>query len=463
MTLSNFAWTDKTSVKWFIMLPTGHEGPYSLLSLMKRKMSPDVKVWAEGLPEAILFKIAVKKSQEIIEEVIKVTEPAEEDEIPPLPVPSREIEFIPPVPDTRSYEEKTDIAPEKNYKFQKLVGLVLGVTLVVFFGLKEWVKTQEVFSFNRAAGMSTELYERINSHFKFDGWEKKIFFKEYVPADMSRIWLVTSSFQTCQIEASFSSVKEKLLSNKDEKIIFRASARLKDHLAEFSSFNFVSGHKILPGLYEMDLKAHSCSWDGLAPKWGNLFKAADPTYVTRMKVVLYHKGNVEFISVLDQLINKKIKTELKTQNQEELFWQDYQQKLQTLLAISLQIEQLLLDFVESPPVNFRKNLKTAVDKYTRNYGLFLTEFVVANEKYFNELEKSEISDLINTRDYENIIRINSKNIGLESMKLIEQLQTWKNPNKKDLARIETKIIQKFETLKGSLNQRIIEMTEDRTR
>ena len=49
------------------------------------------------------------------------------------------------------------------------------------------------------------------------------------------------------------------------------------------------------------------------------------------------------------------------------------------------------------------------------------------------------------------------------MRLIEQLQTWKKPNKKDLARMETKIIQKFEALKGSLNQRIIEMTEDRTR
>jgi hypothetical protein len=65
MTLSNFAWTDKTSVKWFIMLPTGHEGPYSLLSLMKRKMSPEVKVWAEGLPEAILFKIAVKNLKKL--------------------------------------------------------------------------------------------------------------------------------------------------------------------------------------------------------------------------------------------------------------------------------------------------------------------------------------------------------------------------------------------------------------
>jgi hypothetical protein len=431
---------------------------------MKRKMSPEVKVWAEGLPSAILFKIAIKNSQEeIIEEVIKVREPVEEDEIPPLPVLSREVEFIPPVPETSNYEEKTDSAPEKNYKFQKIVGLFLGVSLVVFFGLKEWVKTQEVFSLNRAAGMSPELYERINSDFKFDGWDKKIFFKEYVPSDMSRIWLVTSSFQTCQIEASFSSVKEKLLSNKDEKILFKASAKLKDHLAEFSNFNFVAGHKMLPGLYEMDLKAHSCSWDGLAPKMGNLLKAADPTYVTRMKVVLYTKGNVEFISILDKLINTKIKTELKAQNQEELFWQDYQQKLQTLLAISLQIEQLLLDFVESPPSNFRKNLKTAVDKYTRNYGHFLTEFVIANEKYFNELEKTEISDLIKTRDYENIIRINSKNIGLESMKLIEQLQTWKKPNKKDLSRMESKIIQKFEALKGSLNQRIIEMTEDRTR
>jgi hypothetical protein len=454
MTLSNFDWTDKTSMKWFIMLPTGHEGPYSLLSLMKRKISPEMKVWAEGLPSSVLFKVAIKNSQEIVKVV------PEEDEIPPIPVPVREVEVISSVPDVEKFEVKAKAQPD--FKFVK-VGLFLGIMLLLAFGLKEWVKTKETFTISRPAGMDPELFEKINSNFKFEGWDKKIFFKEYVPADMSRIWLVTSGFQACKVEALFSSVKGKLLALNDEKIIFKASTQLASHIAEFSNFDFSSGTKIVPGLYEMDLKATSCVWDGLVSKLGNSFKSPDDVYVTRMKVVLYYKGNVEFISILDKLINKKIKIEEKTQNQEELFWQDLQQKLQTLLAITLQIEQLLIEFTESPPADFRKNLKKTVDKYTTNFGHFLTEFVVANEKYFLDLEKTDISNLSQKRSYEKIIRISSTSIGLESMKIIEQLQGWKKPNKSELNRINIKVKKQFELIKENLNQRIIQMTEDRTK
>ncbi len=64
MTLSNFDWTDKDSVKWFILLPTGHEGPYSLKTIVKmrdsKKISGDVKIWAEGLTEAHSLNDALK-------------------------------------------------------------------------------------------------------------------------------------------------------------------------------------------------------------------------------------------------------------------------------------------------------------------------------------------------------------------------------------------------------------------
>ena len=460
MTLSNFDWTDKTSMKWFIMLPTGHEGPYSLLALVKRKISPEMKVWAEGLPSAVLFKVAIKNSQEIIKEVPEIKEITEVDEIPPIPVSAREMEFVPHLPESEKFEEQEKTQPD--FKF-KTIGLLLGLMLLVAFGFKEWVKTEESFSISRPPGMDPGLYQKINRDFKFESWDKKIFFKEYVPADMSRIWLVTSGFQTCKVVASFSSVKGKLLAINDEKISFKASTQLTGHIAEFSEFDFSSGTKIVPGLYEMDLKATSCAWDGLASKLGNMFKSPDEVYVTRMKVVLYYKGNVEFISILDKLINKKIKIELQNQNQEELFWQDLQQKLQTLLAITLQIEQLFIEFTESPPADFRENLKKTVDKYTTNYGHFLTEFVIANEKYFLQLEKTDIANLSKKRSYEKNIRISSTNIGLESMKIIEQLQGWKKPSKSDLNRINIKIKKQFESLKESLNQRIIQMTEDRTK
>ena len=454
MTLSNFDWTDKASVKWFIMLPTGHEGPYSIESLLKKKISPEIKVWAEGLTSPVSFKAAIENSQKTVEQALE-----EEDEIPPLP--QAEDESIQAMPQFEAQEKSAEVIPVKNNKLKIILGFILCLLLVIVFGLREWVKTQEQFSIRRATGMGPDLFQKINSDFKFEGWAKKIFFKEYVPADMSHIWLVTSSFRTCQVEAHFFSIKGKLLAVKDEKIIFKTSTRLVNHVADFSNFEFTSGNKIVPGLYEMDLKASSCSWDGVGAKLGNLFQASDDDYVTRMKVVLYHKGNVEFNSILDQLIRKKMQLEIKNQNQEELFWQDLQQKLQTLVAISLQIEQLLLEFVEMNPDEFSANLKKTVNKYTTNYGHFLTEFVIANEKYFAGLGKSEILKMHNKSDYEQLIRINSKNIGSESMKIIEQLQSWKKPTKQDLVRMEIKIKKQFTLLKEILNHRIIQLTEDR--
>jgi hypothetical protein len=47
----NFEWTDKDSVKWFILMPGGHEGPYSLNKLItlceRKKISQEVKIWSE--------------------------------------------------------------------------------------------------------------------------------------------------------------------------------------------------------------------------------------------------------------------------------------------------------------------------------------------------------------------------------------------------------------------------------
>ena len=464
MTLSNFDWTDKTSVKWFIMLPTGHEGPYSLEVITKRKTSQEVKIWAEGLPEFVTLKFALAKSAEA-----PAFQPMDMDDdlpppLPPLPNEEEEPGHNTPQYDLIADDETEDEVntPKVSSQKPKLIAVASVVLLGgVLFGLSQWAKTKEEFSIRRPARMAPELSDKISKEFKFEGWDKKIFFREYVPADMSHIWLVTSGFQDCAVEASFNSLKGKLLALDDEKISFKSSGRLTNHIAEFSQFEFTSGNKILPGLYEMDLKATECSWGGLAPKVGNYFKSPPAEYITRMKVVLYHKGNIEFNNVLDKLIRKKLDLEIKNQNQEDLFWQDLQQKLQTLMAISLQIEQHLLEFVELPPANFKTNLKIAVDNYTKKFGGTLTEFVIQNEKYFQGLENSDLANMSNKRTYEQTIRLTSKNIGFESMKIIEELQAMTKPTKDDLEKMNAKIIKKFEFLKDTLNQRLIQLTEDR--
>jgi hypothetical protein len=462
MTLSNFDWTDKTSVKWFIMLPTGHEGPYSLEILIQKNTSKEVKVWAEGLSSAVAFKVALENSQE------KIVAAPVEDFIPPLPdipVEEKEEDQIPPLPfeATRMQDEDQYGASVPASRLKRWGIITAAIFLISLFGAREWLKSQEAFSIRRATGMSPEIFERIKKDFDFQGWKKKIFFKEYIPADMSHIWLVTSGFQNCQVEATFTSIDGKLLAVEDEKVSFKATTKLSQHIAEFSNYDFINGNKIVPGLYEMDLKATSCEWEGLAAKLGNLFKPVDKTYTAQMKVVLYHRGSGEFNTILDKLIRKKMEIELKNQNQEDLFWQDLQQKLQTLVAISLQIEQLFLDFTDKSPAGFDSNLKATIAKYTRNFGRFLTDFVVANEKYFEDLEKAKLVEMEKKRNYERLIRLTAKNVGMESIKIIEKLQTMKKPSAKELKNIEGQIKKQFDLLKENLNQEIIQLTEDRVK
>ncbi len=460
MTLSNFDWTDKTSVKWFILLPTGHEGPYSLEHLItlrdKKKISGEVKIWAEGLPEGVSLKHALSAKTVIAQEEIPDLPPVPEEDVPPIPMPEEE-----PVVDTAIPE----FVPEKSKKsfvFPVWGFISIVVLMMFFFAFGSIVKNHEKFEVNRLPKMTVNLHERINQENKFDGWNKKIFFKEYLPDDHSHIWLVTTSFQKCSVEATFSSLKDKLLAVQDEKILFRSEGKLSGHIVEFNKFEFLNGNKIVPGLYEMDVKATGCEWDGFVAKVMNKFSAPDEDYIGRQKVVLFSKGASEFNTILDRLIKKKMEISIKEESQNELFWQDLQQKLETLNAIALNIESHFLDFLNDGARDFNKNLKPMVDKYTRAYGSFLTSFVVDNENYFKNLNP-EAKGASQKRNYELMVRMSTKRIGLESMKFIEEFQQKKKPTDKDISSYSERVKKTFSAIKNDLSEKIIQVSEDRSK
>lgn len=466
MTLSNFDWTDKYSQKWFIMLPSGHEGPYSLDYLISQqslgKLSVSTRIWAEGLAEALELRLAIHYSNQRPEPVQE-----EEDELPPPlpPLPdedeSEELELSPALNEEELEEESSEELPKKTPAKKALMMAAIGL-VIVLGGVFQFIKTQEKFEIKRMPGMNPELHQKIQSDFKFDGWDKKIFFKEYIPTDLSHLWLVTASFQTCDVEATFTSVKDKLLSLTDEKISFRTKGVLSNHVVDFSQFDFQSGSKIVPGFYELDIKADNCAWDGIIPQLANFFSSPEKEYFARTKVVLYAKGAEAFSQVLDKLIRKKLEIEVKAQDQEDLFWQDLQQKLQTLLAITLQIEQLMVDFLEKEPAQFKKNRVQMEVLYTQKFGGFLTKFVVANEDYFKGLGKTELSNLYQKQSYESLIRLTAKKIGHDSMKLIEGFQSQKgNPSKVQIADYQKRVKKTYSDLKDELNIKIIKVTEDR--
>lgn len=492
MTLSNFDWTDKTSVRWFILLPTGHEGPYDLLSIMRScqqgKIGREVQVWAEGLKQPVTLDQALLYSEsssafapppvpssqaepkkEMTATAQENTELAnahelaerlsEEAEIPPLPS-----EGVPvnPVVSGSGPEDKV-LAPgtpvRKKSGFPYLLSGILLTGLLFTLFIFQWIKGQENFEIRRYPKMSVEVHHRIQKEFPFKGWGERIFFREYVPADLSHVWLVTAGHQKCEVDASFQSIKGKMISVRDENVAFSTKGILANHVVEFSALDFRSGNKIVPGMYELDVKAAHCEWGSMAAKVANLFNPVEKEYMARMKVILYPKGPLEYNIALTNLLKKKEEEELKEKGKEQIFWQDLQQKFQTLLAISLQIEQHLLDLLESDPKVFRQKLVPAVDTYTRKFGNFLTNFVVANESYFNQL--GDLKESSKKRKYEVMVNSTFKRIGHESMKLIEDLQKIKKPTKAEMSNFQMRLKKTFSRLKEDINQKIILISEDR--
>jgi hypothetical protein len=459
MTLSNFDWTDKDSVKWFILLPTGHEGPYSLKILSQlmdqKKLAANVKIWAEGLNSPVTLGQAFKSSSKVTEiEVIEKLPPIPEDEVPPLPI--EEEEDFPPI----TPEELPMVKKGKN--LSPVIFISAALLLMLFFIFSNLIKKYETFDIGRLPKMTLNLQQRILNENSFGGWDKKIFFKEYLPDDHTQIWLVTSSFQKCSVEATFHSIKDKVLSMKDENVIFKSQGNLHNHVVELSSFDFSAGNRIIPGLYELNIRAYNCEWDGVIPRVMNKFSGPDEEYLARTKVILFSKGSVEFNTILDKLIKKKVDIVTRELSQNELFWQDLQQKLETLQAVTLQIEQHLLDFLDEDSKSFKPNLKSMVDQYTRKFGSFLTSFVIENENYFKNLNRD--AGASQKRNYELIVKLASKKIGLESMKFIEEFQSLKkNPSPKDLNAYSARVKKTFAAIKTDISEKIIQVSEDRSK
>ncbi len=463
MTVSNFNWTDKDSVKWFILGPLGHIGPYSLhqlkLMLEGKKVAGEVKIWAEGLAEAVLLKEALHESERpSLAEVDTPPDlpPIPEEEIPPVPFENESS-----VPETEPPEV---VETEKETrKIPAWAFIIFAIFLMGFFAFSTLISRQEKIDIHRMSKMGQKLHKRIITENPFAGWKKKIFFKEYLPQDHSHVWLVTASFHQCDVEANFTSLDGKLLTMEDEKVSFSSKGKLDDHIVEFSSMDFTQGNKIIPGMYEMDVKASHCEWNGFLANVMNRFQGPEKEYLGRTKVVLFSKGAVEFNKILDNLIKKKQAIELRKQNENDLFWQDLQQKLETLQAITLQIEQHFLDFLQSDPRKFRQNVKPMIESYTKKFGSFLTSFVIENENYFKTLTYAG-KGASQKKNYELMVRLTSKKIGLESMKFIEEFQAIKKrPGPKALKSIQERVKKVFSGIKQEISQKIIQVSEDRSK
>lgn len=468
--MNDFPWTDKSASKWYIIYPHGHEGPYSLEYLEKKLqdqlINNQIKIWCEGLKaeltlEAVLASLASAPNKNTSSAL------AADDGPPPLPpLPLEEEEKEEEKVSVLREELKVESSATPSQEKQRKTAVVFFVFLLIFSLLSGTFylgqKNKKEMSILRPQGMSLKLVDKINDYLTFRGWNEALFFKEFVSDGYQSIWLASASFHTCDVFAHFKSQKDKLLSMSDEDIEFEAKGILKNHLVRFEKIDFVEGRRMTPGMYDMEIKASNCQWDGLIAKAMNLFKTPAEAYSSKMSVILYVNGADEFKELLDKVTRKKLEKAIQEQNQVELFWQGIQEKLQTLLAITLQIEQFFIDFMKKDSRSFHIEFPMMVNDYTKKYGDFLTNFVVSNEESFKEYNLSGIKGVSTRRNYELVISEAAQKIGYTSMKLIEDLQKLKNPRRTQLNGFEQRVLQDFSELKTTINQKIIEVSDDRS-
>ncbi|MFY7993570.1 MAG: hypothetical protein ACOVP4_09785 [Bacteriovoracaceae bacterium] len=453
--MSNFNQTDKQVQEWFLLLPDGHEGPYSLEQLelkIKEGLSPDCKVWKQGSEEARFLKdILLSSNDEGLPEIPELPPVPADEELPPdLPL---EAQFVP--------EIQVELATTKTS--QNTIRIIVGVTLIlgIFLGIKFLFSTPGEVGWSRPQKMPVETYRTLSSKLILNDWDQDLFFYEATAPDYSKFWLVTPQAYKCDIEAQFTAEESDILTLEEiKKISFKSKTKLVDHVAEFEQFEFEGWPKLVPGFYKMDLVAKNCEWSGLKSRLANFLKKP-PTDITLSYRIGITAQKVEFLSIaLKKLAEEKFRLEQRKKLAADQFWQDVQQKYQTLMAISLQIEQLFIDFL-SQKIPWKNSLKVTVDKYTRMYGALLTNFVVSNEEDFKKLRQSQTQHLSVKTGYESKIRAVAKGMGLKSMTFIESWQKL-TPKAAEAARpqIKKEVTKTFSQIKKDIEQKIIDVTEE---
>lgn len=475
MTLSNFSRTDKQAQQWFILLPDGHEGPYSIVQLeqkLKDGLPSFCKVWREGDEESITLKALISSLSVAHAPVAPLPSLAQDDfppdmpDLPPLPFDEEEQEIFQTAPSFPEIPVEVPVHLETSktdYKKWIVVFIGVSVVLAAFVVFKDIFISPTKVSWTRPQKMSVANQRSLNEKLHFDSWDQPLFFYEATAPDYSKIWLVTPQFYACDINAQFTADEASLLSFDVKEVSFQGSGRLLNHVTELNSFQFEKGQKIIPGFYKMILSATRCEWEGWQAKLSNLGQSLPEKIDLSYRVAIFPQGATSLTEALQQLATEKYQREQRKKLASDHFWQDMQQKYQTLLAISLQVEQFFIDFLDSSK-NWNPDVKLMVDKYTKNYGSLLTNFLVSNEEDFQQLRKEKAKNLSVKTGHENKIRMTAKNMGMHAMTLIEGWQKTKAlSTKADRENMKKKVNLTFKNIKTDLNQKIIDITDEQAK
>lgn len=329
----------------------------------------------------------------ILEEPMDAGEMEHSDEEPPEVIDFNEYQF------EYDKSEKLILGWLKKFAIVAIV-LVVGLTTYLYVTDKEMV-------FKRPSTMSLGDYERLSAVAKADS--SRLVFAFALASDKKTLWAATNNPLAGEIFINLSSKKGRILGRDIE---VKAKGDLGQRLITFKDFQFIRGSRFIDGYYDVEIYTVD---DLKAPFFQKFFKPTDKQFRFINEFLITSMQRIAFERQLKDFSARQ------TLNAEE-FWTEVYQKYQTMLTITQKIEAGFLQILSAPATQWNSKIKIFRNRYYKEYGVFFTEFVKANEASYERLFNKDFDDRIEIIGSYQRLSALSKKIGEETVNLLAALE-----------------------------------------
>lgn len=452
-------------MNWFLIKNNEHLGPYSEVDLQdlikKGEVTPNDEVWTDGWssPKPIhqAFAEEFKPIQVEAEDLHLMTEEnivRSEDlppELPPELLVKKAVEKVKSAQKvdnqeknneeserlnaTEDLEEKSVVIDFKEYEFeyekneksilQKLQVLaIVFILLVLAIPSYIYFKGQDVI-FKRPSTMSLGDYERLVEIARDN--EKDLRFAFSLATDKRTLWISTNNPLQGEVFINLKSKQGKTLGGHVE---VKAKGTLSNKLITLADFQFVQGSGFIDGYYDVEIYTVD---DLETPLYQRFFEP-------RSKQIRYIN---QFLITSLQVVDFEKQLELfskKSDHNTAKFWQELTQKYLTIKSITEKVlSGVEAVFIENE-VPFQNKINNFENEYKKNYGIFFTSFIQANESSYESLVNKDFKDRIDIMaNYSHLSKL-AEDIGKESMRIMAELEAYDYQKRND---------ESWETLKSN--------------
>lgn len=508
-------------MKWFIIREKEHLGPFDEIGLKQLLISGEISentpVWREGMPDPDTYKNVFLAKEEATPEIDDELPPAlppeallpkkrteekasvPDSEVPEfnpeftiedIPLPEEEELFInqavmdvieledaplqkelyeEPKTSNENFGDKSQSNIEKT-KTKKLkpVLILLILLLCLASAVGAWVfYTVNVKTFARPSKMSVQDYDRLVQNASITSINSEnLTFEFALSKDKSTVWMSVNSLLEGRVELALESIDGKTLST--EPILAKAKGMLKEKIARFDTLNFEQGQRLIDGHYKVQVRSGGKLSLPLELKVlvdnKRYLKSIVPkdtlaNWLPANSYEISYQGEALLSALRVSQFNRALNDFNKKSNSNaKVFWEELEQKYQTVKAIALKIEEAIDEVFGKGAQDWILNVGEFERSYTSNFGNFFTNFIIQNEKSYKEIEEKTFDDKVEViSSYTRLSRL-AKDLGAQTMAALQEMKELKDPlDSQQRSALQDKISLNFKEYFQEIDEKIAQL------